>query len=103
MFNHSVTELVDKMVIADQTKLVERMLCSDFGPDYDDIEWTHDEECCYPDIYSWKLINPWYRDIIEGKASNYGMAYLEFEGELWLGKTNTNSLTQWEYLKGLCQ
>jgi hypothetical protein len=112
MFNHSVEKLVDMMVVADQTKLVERMLASNFGPSYDDIEWPaqdsdeeSDEESnyYYPDIYSWKLINPWYSDIIECKAPNYGMAYVGYAGELWLGVTNTNRLTQWEYLKGLCK
>jgi hypothetical protein len=27
------------MVVADQTELVERMLASNFGPSYDDIQW----------------------------------------------------------------
>jgi len=110
MFNHSVEKLVDTMVVADQTKFVERMLASNFGPSYDDIQWPSpdsddesDADDYYPEIYYWKLINPWYRDIIECKAPNYGMAYCEFAGELWLGVTNTNALTQWEYLKGLCK
>jgi len=110
MFNHSVEKLVDNMVVADQTKFVERMLASNFGPSYDDIQWPSpdsddesDDDDYYPEIYYWKLINPYYSDIIEGKAPNYGMAYCEFWGELWLGVTNTNALTQWEYLKGLCK
>lgn len=112
MFNHSVKVLVDKMIIADQTELVEKLLYGDLGLlDYDHIQWPapadsddeSDDESYYPEIYSWKLINPWYSDIIEGKADKYGMAYLEYGGQLWLGKTNTNALTQWEYLKRLCQ
>jgi hypothetical protein len=111
MFNHSVEKLVDMMVVADQTKLVNRMLNSNmFGASWDDIQWPSpdsdeesDDDFYYPHIYSWKLINPWYRDIIECKAPNYGMAYFEFEGELWLGNTGTNSLTLWHYLKGLCK
>ena len=106
MFLYSVEKLVDNMVLADQTDMVNRILNSDFGPSWDDIQWPtpdSDEEYYYPDIYSWKLINPWMSDIIECKAPNYGMAYLEFEGQLWLGKTNTNALSDWDYLKGLCK
>ena len=112
MFNHSVVKLVDMMVVADQTELVTRLLDSQIGQlDYDEIQWPSpecsddesDDEYYNPEIYSWKLINPWYRDIIEGKAPNYGMAYLEYAGQLWLGKTTTNALTEWEYLKGLCK
>ena len=110
MFNYSVEKLVDNMVVADQTKLVNKLLNSTFGPSYDDIQWPSpdsdeesDDEYYYPDIYSWKLINPWYSDIIECKAPEYGMAYLEYGGQLWLGNTSTNSLTLWDYLKGLCK
>ena len=110
MFNHSVKVLVDKMIIADQTEMVDNLLDGRLGLDYDDIAWPHpdsddddDDESYYPEIYSWKLINPWYSDIIEGKADKYGMAYLEYGGQLWLGKTNTNALTQWDYLKRLCK
>ena len=112
MFNYSVEKLVDNMVVADQTELVNKLLNSEIGLlDYDHIQWPSpecsddesDDEYYYPEIYSWKLINPWYRDIIEGKATNYGMAYLEYGGQLWLGNTSTNSLTLWDYLKGLCK
>lgn len=113
MFNHSVEKLVDNMVVADQTELVNRLLDSKYYGiiSYEHIQWPaqecsddeSDDEGYYPEIYSWKLINPWFSDIIEGKANNYGMAYLEFEGQLWLGKTNTNALSNWDYLKGLCK
>jgi len=111
MFNHSVEKLVDNMVSADQTELVVKLLDGNHGLlDYDHIQWPSqdsddesDDDFYYPHIYSWLLINPCYSDIIEGKAPNYGMAYLEYGGQLWLGVTNTNALTQWEYLKGLCK
>lgn len=110
-FCGSVEKLVDNMVLADQTELVNKLLNPEIGLlDYDEIQWPSpecsddesDDEGYYPKIYSWKLINPWYRGIIECKAPIYGMAYLEYGGQLWLGKTTTNALTEWEYLKGLC-
>jgi len=107
MFNHSVKELIKYMVIADQTKLVNNLLSKHYGLlDYDHIKWPSkdpDDESYNPTIYYWSLINPYYSDIIEGKAHNYGMAYLEHGGQLWLGATNLCSLTEWEYLKGLCK
>ena len=117
MTEERLIEFVDKMVVADQTKLVETILSLDYGPSYDDIIypevvvsresklknqgsilelWEDEEEI---EIYAWKLIDPWYVDIVE----EGDMPYFQFRGQTWLGKTTPNVLTEWEYLKGLCK
>ena len=97
-----ITEFVKNMVVADQTKLVETIFSSDYWPSYDDIifpdrkqEEDEDEDEEEIEFYAWKLINPWYVDIIE----EGDMPYFQFRGQTWLGKTNTNCLTEWQYLK----
>lgn len=117
-YNPFRQEFVDKMVVGDQTEMVNTLLSVGshkivFGeealPGYDNIvfpevfvprirkleDLEEEEEEERPEIYSWKLINPWYVDIVE----EGDMPYLQYKGQTWLGKTMTNCLTEWQYLK----
>jgi len=130
MTEQRIIEFVDKMVIADQTELVEWIMSledeslptnEDSLCFYDDIIYPdvflpkrrmleHDykgllpptmsvwDEVCLRsggEINSWKLINPCYLDILKG----CDMPYFELQGQTWLGKTMTNSLTEWQHLR----
>jgi len=93
MTEETVTEFVEDMVVVDQTDLVNTILSLDCGS----IKFPEDldKEKEYPEIYSWKLISPWSVDIVkEGD-----MPYFQFNGQTWLGKTMTNCLTEWQWLK----
>ncbi len=121
MTEERLIEFVDKMVVADQTELVEWIMSleDESLPDYDDIiypevfrprcrklsdnDLLEGCECVWDEvtlrsggeIKSWKLINPCYVDILKG----CDMPYFEHEGQTWLGKTMTNCLTEWQHLK----
>lgn len=104
------SQLVEKMVLENQTELVEMLLMFVHGGDIYEDDWETgnyavDEDGEYPTIIAWRLINPWYRDII--KAGD--KPWFEIKGELWLGCDGSQcpccakeALSHWPHLKDLC-
>ncbi len=122
MTEERLIEFVDKMVLADQTEIVEYLLGDngdEDGPDHNDVIYPEhflqrvreldekrpegvmtvwEEECGQilgEELYSWKLINPDYVDVLKG----CDMPYFQYEDQTWLGKTMRNCLTEWQHLK----
>lgn len=97
-FHCDVETLVAKMFVVDQTSLVNSLI--EHMSLFDDIKnYNKDEdEDYYPDILSWILVDPGYTDVIE----EGDLPYLNFKGQMWVGKTFSIGFTSWDYLKNIC-